>query len=170
MKASPVHSGRSPVGEPDAALATLKGVGLTQLLQHFRTLPDAQESRIAGQYAATFVGPWWLRTLAPLSLPLVGLRGWCGKHLIGNGHATNLRRQGTQPPRECVPMQTSLQPSRIDGRPTLALTYPPGSPLLLRFFIDELRPLNDHTLMGVTTVDLPLLRRMPLPFLLSRPQ
>ncbi len=151
------------------AKVDLRKASLEQLSQRFKELPEAREAAVAGHYEAFFLGPWWLRSLAPLSMPLVGLPGWCGKYLIGNGHATNLLRQGRLPQREAVPMHVSSLPSRVDGQPTLTLTYPPGSPLLLRFFIDELRAADQRTLLGMTTIDLPLVRRFPLPFMLRKP-
>lgn len=135
----------------------------------FKELPSVSEESAKGHYRAQFVGPLWLRALAPISLPLIHLGGWCGKRIIGNGHATNLVRRRENAIQEVIPMNVKEDESIIDKKPSLTLTYPSSSPLVLRYFIDELRAVDDNTLLGMTIVDLPLIRRCPLPFVLLRP-
>ncbi len=138
---------------------------LAHYWQLFRTLP-APEQGLAGRFEAIFIGPLWLRILAPRLLPLGGLRGWVGKVFSRNGEANNLlRRQHTLV--EKVPMVRRFDPSCLDRQNSLVLTYDMRAPLGLRCLRDELRRLNDHCLLGLTFVDLPLLRRFPMPFLLK---
>ena len=58
------------------------------------------------------------------------------------------------------------------GKPGVALHYVPQdgkpAPTPWRWVRDELRAVDDDTLLGFTVVDLPLLRRMAFPFLLTR--
>lgn len=140
---------------------------INSYLDAFAGLPAVDETAAMGEYRAEFIGPWWLRRVAPLGTGLVGLRGWCGKRIEGHGRAINrVRRRGRIEDR--VPMNAAVQVSRVDGAPALVFTYPDSSPFLLRFFIDELRWYDDHLILAVTIVDLPLLRQIPMPFLLHR--
>jgi len=132
----------------------------------FRSLP-APASDLQGQFYASFIGPLWLRTLAPTLLPLGGLSGWVGKTFTPDGSANNLLRHQDRLV-ERVPMIRSLAPSRLDQSPCLALTYDHRAPLGLRRLRDELRTLDDNTLLGLTFVELPWVRRFPMPFLLER--
>ena len=54
---------------------------LGHLRRLFTSLPAPVS--LAGVYRAEFVGPAWLRTLAPPSLALGGLAGWWGKAFDG---------------------------------------------------------------------------------------
>jgi hypothetical protein len=56
----------------------------------------------------------------------------------------------------------------LDGKPVVALTYGAAGPVPWRWVTDELRALDEHTLLGMTRIDLPLLRHMVFPFLLER--
>jgi hypothetical protein len=56
--------------------------------------------------------------------------------------------------------------SLLDGTPTVALHYPPGSPLPWPWIIDEVRRLDEKTLLCMTLVNLSWLPRVPFPFLL----
>ncbi len=135
--------------------------------QQFAGLQPVSEASAIGIYHAVFVGPWWLRVGARWSLPLSGLRGWFGKRIQGGGQAVNLvRRSGSV--RDYCPMQVSAGPSRIDGRTSLLFSYGPEAPGLLRFFQDELRQWDGDHILAFATVNLPLLRLIPLPFMLRK--
>jgi hypothetical protein len=62
--------------------------------------------------------------------------------------------------------------SRLDGRDGVELVYLPEdgrpAPLPWRWVRDELRAVDADTILGMTVVDLPLLRRFAFPFLLRR--
>ncbi len=54
----------------------------------------------------------------------------------------------------------------VDRRPCLAVTYPAGSPFPWPQVVDELRFLDDDTLLGLTLVNMRGLNRLAFPFLL----
>lgn len=121
----------------------------------------------AGDWRAEFAGPQWLRLLAPLGLNLSVLRGWYGKSFDDDGNAINLVQRNGQL-RRVLPMQTSIRPSRVDGGLVLATHYGEDAPLLLLRVSDEFRSLDQNTLLGMMTIDLPAVRSLSLPFLLHR--
>lgn len=140
-----------------------------QIRRVFEASPTIDEDNAAGYYQSRFVGPVCLKALVPVVLPLIGLKGWCGKRLLGNGHALNLVRKSSGATQEVIPMNVTVSDSVIDGRRSLLLTYPASTPFPLRYFVDELRMLDNSTLLGLTVIDLPVVRHFPLPFLLQRP-
>ncbi len=94
---------------------------LGRLRRLFTSLPAPDT--LTGVCRAEFVGPAWLRALAPPSLALGGLAGWWGKAFDGRGGAVNIVvRDGTQ--RRVLPMTIARVPSLIDGIPGLTLGYP----------------------------------------------
>jgi hypothetical protein len=60
-----------------------------------------------------------------------------------------------------------LAPSRVDGRPALVIRYPPDARWPHRRVTDELRPLDEDTLLGLS-FGLPLAPMGGAPFLLHR--
>lgn len=142
---------------------------LAELARLFSTLEAPTDTQCRGFFRARFVGPGWLRRIAPASVSLMGLPGWIGKRFLSSEHAVNVLRQGNDT-RDAIPMAIQRESSRIDGRPVLALVYkPPDSPWPLSWLRDELRVLDGGSLLGMTLVDKPLLRHMAFPFLLERP-
>ncbi len=135
--------------------------------QLFAELEQPSADSVNGDYLAEFIGPVWLRKAAALSLPIIGLPGWVGKRFKSDGTAINLLLSHGQVI-EKVPMDRNESDSNIVPGKVLALSYPDASPLLLRPLIDEFRALDGDTLLGLTLVNLPLLRGLPLPFLLRR--
>lgn len=131
----------------------------------FAQLPSPQESLLQGRFRAHFVGPGWLRRIAPSAIMLSGLGGWWGKELSGFAEAHNLvlRRQALN---KSHAMLLSQAPSIIDGKPCAQLRYHSGFPW--RWVVDELRVIDDNTLLGMTLANAPLLRRLAFPFLLER--
>jgi hypothetical protein len=134
---------------------------------HFRSLNIPSDDELEGRYKATFIGPAFLRYIAPKLLPLGGLKGWYGKAFSQETRAINLLDQKGRLI-ERVPMERAITQSKFDLRNALVLTYGPEAPLPLRALRDEFRWLDQKTLLGITIVDLPILRRITLPFLLRR--
>jgi cholesterol oxidase len=124
---------------------------------------------VLGDLEASFVAP--LRSVAPRGLGLIGLRRWYGKRFRGDGASVTgvnlVRRDGGLV--ETLPMEVRSGTSLGDGRPALVVSYPAGSPRPWPWVRDELRAMADGTVVGMTVVDLPVLRRLPgTPFLLTR--
>lgn len=122
---------------------------------------------LQGIWRAEFVGPGWLRALAPPGMALSPLRGWVGKRFDATGQGANLVRRGGRI-QAIVVMQQVARVSRIDGLPVLASQYAADAPWLLRGVADEFRQLDADCLLGLMTVDRPGLRGLALPFLLHR--
>jgi hypothetical protein len=136
---------------------------LGRLRRLFTSLP-APES-LTGVYRAEFVGPVWLRTLAPPSLALGGLAGWWGKAFDNQDGAVNIVvRSGTQ--RRVLPMTIARVPSLLDGVPGFTLGYPKGSRLPWPWIVDEVRRLDEQTLLCMTVIKPKGLRKLAFPFVL----
>lgn len=58
--------------------------------------------------------------------------------------------------------------SQLDGREGAGLRYDADSPMPWRWVTDELRVIDKDTILGMTVLDFPLLRRIGFPFLLIR--
>lgn len=65
-------------------------------------------------------------------------------------------------------MKVTEKSSEIDGKPVITLSYTMPSPIPWRCVTDELRVIDDHTLLGTTRLHLPILRHFAIPFLLER--
>lgn len=144
---------------------------LAELKTLFRSLQPPGESMRRGFFRASFVGPAWLRLTARPSLEMSGLPGWQGKKFLDAEHATNvLLKNGARV--DHLAMRVMPVTSRVDGRPGLALTYPPRdgkpAPIPWRWVRDELRAIDGNTILGMTVIELPLLRHLVFPFLLTR--
>lgn len=140
---------------------------LSQIRQVFEGLEPAPAHMRVGFFQASFIGPIWLRATAGPSIALSGLPGWRGKRFLDAETATNVldRKGGVI---EKLRMQCREGRSLIDGRPGVALHYGEDAALPWRWIVDELRVLNESTLLGMTVINLPLLRCLALPFLLRR--
>lgn len=149
----------------------LRTASLAELRRVFATLPPPDAALRHGFFRARFIGPAWIRLSARPSLELTGLPGWQGKKFLTPETATNvlMQRKG---PVDALAMAVTPGISAVDGKPGLALTYPPQdgrpAPFPWRLVRDEMRVLDDHTLLCMTIVDLPLLRHVAFPFLLTR--
>jgi hypothetical protein len=146
---------------------TLVHASLAEISRLFQRLPPATPEARRGFYRARFIGPWWLRHSAGPSVALSGLPGWQGKRFLDVHNAINVvrTRQGLA---EKLPMHCIEGPSLVDGKHGVTLHYPCHGPLPWRWIRDELRQLNEHSLLGMTVIDLPLLRRLAFPFVLQR--
>jgi hypothetical protein len=133
----------------------------------FGRLAAPTPEALPGAYAATFVGPAWVRRFAGPALAIVGLRGWCGKRILAGGHAMNLVCASGEIV-ETLPMTYELVPARIDGAPCARMTYPVSSRLPWPWIIDELRAWDADHLLGLTMLDRLGLARFAFPFLLTR--
>lgn len=142
-------------------------ISLSGLKQRFAAATLPTEAQRRGFWRARFVGPLWLRLGGMPACYLGGLWGWRGKKFLTPDSATNVlaRGQGTV---DALSMQARVQPSALDGGAVVALTYGASGPVPWRWVTDELRALDEHTLLGMTRLDLPLLRGLAFPFLLER--
>jgi hypothetical protein len=95
------------------------------------------------------------------------LGGWWGKVLYNDGRAMNILLHD----RELIarfPMKVSKEKSHIDSRDGLSLYYEKDNPLLCLFIADEIRRLDESTLLGMTRPSIPGLRWLAFPFLLEK--
>lgn len=151
----------------DRTSARVRRLGWLQYSAVFAELPSPQAPPVEADFLAEFVGPGWLRLSAGPSLKLTALAGWCGKRFTG-GRAENLLRPRRGGPLQVsLAMQSGLAPSSIDGRTTVRLQYPPEAGVPWRWAVDELRPLVDGAWLGMMHLELPVLRRLHFPFLLT---
>jgi hypothetical protein len=65
-------------------------------------------------------------------------------------------------------MKLARVPSLIDGRDGLALHYPPNTRFPWNHVVDELRRIDDTSLLGMTVPDINGLRDIALPFVLQK--
>jgi hypothetical protein len=140
------------------------------LQRAFRAAPAPELAALVGTHKARFAG--WLRVGAPLSMSLTGMHGWWGKRFRlprGEGQTLEgenlLYRQGRLV--ESIPMTAEIAPSRVDGRSVILIRYPPDARWPHYRVNDELRPLDQRTLLGLS-FGLPLAPRGGAPFVLHR--
>jgi len=146
--------------------------GAIRLVRGWSELPAPALHDVEGTLRAEFVTP--LRQVAPVGLGLVGLPRWHGKRFAAStGFAldgVNLvrARDGSGTLEERLPMRAVLGSGVADGLPAVVVTYAADGPRPWRWVRDELRVGRDGSLVGMSYVDRPLLRRVGLPFLLRR--
>lgn len=140
---------------------------IAKLKALFSTLQAPNADMRSGFYRAEFIGPWWLRLTARPSVALSGLPGWQGKQFLSNATATNVLRKKGQT-RHALLMQCVNGVSQVDGQNGLALHYGADAPLPWRWVRDEIRAVDGQRILGMTIINLPLLRRLSFPFLLVR--
>jgi len=138
---------------------------LAGLARLWSVLPATTPGELEGDHRARFLGPRWLRAVAPRGIGLVGLPGWWGKRFDADGVGTNLVDDGA---RTHLAMRARVEPSVLDGRPVMLVSYPPDAPLPWRRVRDEFRTLPDGRLLGMSCVPTGPLTQ-GLPFLLERP-
>jgi hypothetical protein len=129
------------------------------------TAPDAAFRH--GFFRASFVGPFWYRIGGFPSVHISGLPYWQGKKFLTPDSATNILKKG-EGTVQALSMTVVAGTSLIDGKPGVALHYGKEAPFPWRHVRDELRVIDDRTLLGITKVDLPVLRHFAFPFLLER--
>ncbi len=133
------------------------------LWREWRTLPEPSLDAMAGTFDGAFAGPRPLVAAYRAGLALFGMRGWHGKRFDTPDRGIN-RLVG----REGFPMFATLGPSWADGRTTIVATYGERERPPFRWIRDEFREYDDSTLLGLSFVDAPGLRRIGTPFLLHR--
>ncbi|HEX2088203.1 MAG TPA: hypothetical protein VHF89_21125 [Solirubrobacteraceae bacterium] len=115
---------------------------------------------MAGTFDGELVGP---RRVLSAGLALCGMPGWHGKRFETPERGMNRLLGGTG-----FPMYATIGPSRADGRAAIVATYGERERPPFRWVRDEFRAWDDRTLVGLSFLDLPGLRREGMPFLLHR--
>ena len=145
----------------------LNKIPLRKFPDLFSSLRIPESESIRGRYRATFVGPGWLRSVAGPALVISGLGGWWGKDFHEDGTAINIiLRAGNFSTR--FPMQFVKATSFIDGKQGLALHYQTGNPFPWPFVVDEIRQMDEVTLLGMTLANVRGLRGLAFPFILQK--
>lgn len=151
---------------------TLEHASISELKKLFSSLQAPAPEMRHGFFRASFIGPFWLRATGRPSVEISGLPGWQGKKFLNAHDATNVlkKKDGLV---EALAMRVTPGLSKVDGQPGVALHYVPDAngkpaPIPWRFVRDELRAVDENTLLGFTVIDLPVLRLMAFPFLLTR--
>lgn len=144
---------------------------LKALTQAFSRAADPRLSDLLGTHKGAFAGPWWLRCPAPLLMRVTGMPDWVGKTLRPTDNDTvitgeNLIRAG-ETLTISIPITARLGVARLDRRPAIIVSYPRNAPWPWHHVTDELRPLDEHTLLGLT-YGIPATPRAGAPFLLYR--
>tara|TARA_B100001094_G_C18141841_1_gene778332 strand:+ start:228 stop:683 length:456 start_codon:yes stop_codon:yes gene_type:complete len=139
---------------------------LAELRNTFAQLTVPSPDKLAGAWEGKYIGPFWLRTFAPLAMGLGPLRGWSGKRFIDNQNAINIVGMGQQQ-QDKHPMTISKS-NGLDTLPVIALKYDKTLPFPLPRLTDEIRMVRDDCLMGMAVLDIPLLRKVGWPFILTR--
>lgn len=150
-----------------AAMLDLSRAGLATITAYFKTLSAPEESSRQGFYHACFIGPWWLRISAGPSVALAGLAKWQGKAFVTSTQAVNIVLVGQQR-QPMLSMTCATKPSRLDQKPALVMSYGRLAPIPWRWVHDEIRQHDDGEWLGVTIIDLPVLRHLAFPFLLKK--
>lgn len=149
----------------------------TTLVKAFKALnkPASLEPSFTGRLRCQYIGLAPMRLPAPMAMSLAGFGDWRGKvfvpsktdpavldgmNMFGEGAAQTLR----------YPMTARIGPSSIDGQPALIVTYPKETRHPWCRATDELRMVESDTLLGITFFDYPLVKHLPVPFLLRREQ
>ena len=118
---------------------------------------------MAGTFDGEFVGPRPLRAAFSGGLALFGMRGWHGKRFDTPTDGVNRLSGGTG-----FPMHATIAPSYADGRAAVVATYGDRERPPFRWLRDEFREYDGETLLGLSFVDAPVVRRVGIPFLLHR--
>ncbi len=148
-------------------LSRLNQISLGALRNLFSSLEIPAIDSIAGTYRGSFAGPHWTRAAVRPALWMTGLGRWWGKELSSQGTAINLIRKGENLTTR-FPMKIILGKSFIDGRDGLLLYYLPNHPILWLLVEDEIRRLDQNTLLGMTHSRIPIVGRLVLPFVLKK--
>ncbi len=135
--------------------------------KYFATLSSFPVEALNGEYRSRVPGPFWYRWSFAPSLAFTALRGWVGKAFFDNGRAINLVRRKGKITR-VLPMTVREQNSELDGNPVQVVIYPDDAPFPWNRVTDELRRVNETTIVGMTIFHLPVIRHIPFPFILRK--
>ncbi len=144
----------------------LPHLNITQLKQAFRQAASIQATDLHGFYAGVPAGPWWFRLGSGPTMGMTGFGGWLGKQVLGGGRAVNLFGSQSSPEQR-FPMTLGRRTSWIDGQDTLVLNYPADARKPWCWVTDELRRMPDGRILGMTFVDVPVVRHLVFPFVLK---
>lgn len=140
--------------DSNEALERLTSVDRRTLKVIFRGLDAAALGATQGEYEAVMLHQGG-RLGAVLTQGLFGLKGkWTGKAFrplsddSGEGYNTFLRAGGSL---QALPMDTSIGPSAIDGRPSFLLNYQAKNSGPIRWLVGELRTYQPGVLLGMGT-------------------
>lgn len=145
----------------------LQHASIAQLKILFSNLPAPDAAMRRGFFRASFIGPRWLRMTGGPSVALSGLPGWQGKRFLSADSATNMLKKNGKLT-QALSMTVVAGLSQVDGKPGVALHYGADARIPWRWVRDELRRVDEHTLLGMTVINLPVLRHLAFPFLLER--
>ena len=148
-------------------ISRLNQTSLGALHGLFSSLEIPAIDSLAGTYRGSFAGPCWTRVAVRPALWVTGLGRWWGKELSNQGTAINLIRSGKDLSTR-FPMKILQGKSFIDGRDGLLMYYLPNHPILWLLVEDEIRRLDQDTLLGMTHARIPVLGRLVLPFVLKK--
>jgi hypothetical protein len=146
----------------------------TTLRKEFRDLPAPEDfSALAGAHRGVYVGHAPVRASGPMFMSALRFRHWRGKRFAEADSSSTVldgvnRFADGEPGRDRYEMIASIGPSLIDGRPAYVIEYPPDSPRPWNRARDEFRVIDEHRLLGITTFDFPLIRMLPLAYVLER--
>jgi hypothetical protein len=138
-----------------------------ELRARFQRLPAPGLDAIGGRHDGAFPGPGAYALACRCAMAATGLAGWHGKRFdppardAREAHGVNLVHGG-----EAKPMVARIAPSLTDGRPALVCTYRPQETPPYRWVRDEFRRWDEETLLGLAFLDVPVLPRLGLPFVL----
>ena len=152
---------------PGAHLERLNRKSLGAFPAIYSELEAPTLEQLLGTHQAAFVGPAWLRTIAPQGLVLGGLGGWWGKRFETDGSGMNIILRGGKL-ETVLPVKLAFQPSKVDAKPTVCVTYPADSRWPWPHVLDELRVLGPGCLLGLTFFGIEPFSRLALPFTLKK--
>ena len=150
-----------------------ESLSLREVHAEYRAAGEPSLNLLVGTHRASRLGPFWMRRPATLFLAATGMPGWWGKEFRSpeSPEATTLpghnRREADGRVVPSLAMTGRLGASRVDGRRALVLTYEHDAPWPWRGVTDELRPLEDGVLLGLS---FDIITGVPIavPFLLER--
>ena len=130
-------------------------VSIGNLHKAFRAAGAPELEHLVGQHEAQYAGPLWMRASGAPTMTLTGMPKWYGKRFRAPEsdestlEGVNLlrTRDGLE---MSLPMRAELAPSRVDGLPALIVSYPSDARWPWRGVNDELRPIGEETLLGLT--------------------
>ena len=145
----------------------LDKLSLRDFSQFYKDLVVGDTAVLQGVYRGMYVGPGWLKTAGPRVISLRGLSGWWGKLFQADGEAFNLvERDGRIEP--IFPMRLESITSKLDSAPALALIYDAGNPFPWPNIVDELRPLDETAVLGMTYFNVDAVPKIAFPFLIQK--